>query len=400
MSSQHRVYLHVGLPKTGTSFVQALLFSARHELRAAGVLYPARHYDDHFFAALDLQDLAFNEVRRPEAKGRWEQVAAQVRAWPGTSIISSEVLSAASLEQIVGAVESLAPAEVHLVVTVRDLGTHLVSTWQEDVKHGETAAFADWFSAVSAHDGSRWNLAWYWRSADLPSVLDRWVAGVPAERVHVVTVPPADATPDTLWRRFSQAVDLDLSVVDPSRPGWSNSGLGTESTALLRRLNATREGRLDQVAYEHLVKGLLAHETLTRYPRPIPAGLPADVHAIVQSRADQWIEVVRGSGVEVIGDLADLRIGPADLTGPDGVADDDVLDVAAFATWELLLRVRATDARVAELESEVAALRAERDQPAPAGPARRLVRRASERSPAVMRARVAWWHTVERLRER
>lgn len=407
MASEQRVYLHVGLPKTGTSFVQAVLFEAREELRQAGVLYPAQRYDDHFFAALDLQELAFNGVPRPESAGRWEGLAAQVRAWPGTSLVSAEVLCAAAPDQVRRAVESLAPAEVHVVVTVRDLGSHLVATWQEDVKHGEAAAFADWYAAVSAHDESRWNLAWYWQSADLPSVLDRWGSALPSGHLHVVTVPPPGAARDTLWRRFARAVDLDPSTVDLSRAAWFNSGLGADSTALLRRLNATRSDRLDQVAYEHLVKGLLAHETLSRYPQPTRPGLPADLRALVEQRAQLWGDAVRTSGAEVIGDLTELLVTAPASTGPDDVADAAVLDVAVFATWELLLRVRDTDAAVAELADEVATLRAELGEAlstapatAPSGPAKRLVRRASERSPAVMRARVSWWHAVERLRDR
>lgn len=415
-----RVYLHVGLPKTGTSFVQAVLFSSRSQLRDAGVLYPAENYDDHFFAGLDLQDLAFNGVRRPEAAGRWEELAEQVRTWPGTSVLSSEVLAAATPEHAQRAVDSLAPAQVHVVITARDLGTHLVSAWQEDVKHGETASFADWFAAVSAHDESQWNLAWYWQAADLPSVLDRWSTAVPASRVHVVTVPPPGSVSDTLWRRFAGAIELDPSVVDLSAAAWSNSGIGADGTALLRRLNSTGAGRLDQVTYEHLVKGVLAHETLSRYPGAIRPVLPADVRPHVAQRAAQWVGAVRASGAQVIGDLDELRGGqqreaespaepdavrsPGSVAGiePDDVAVDAVLDVAVFASWELLLQVGGLRSKLAGLEAELADLREREGQALAArgGPAKRLVRRASERSPAVMRARVTWWHAVERMRDR
>lgn len=416
-----RVYLHVGLPKTGTSFVQAVLFSSRSQLRDVAVLYPAGNDDDHFFAALDLQDLPFNAVRRPQAAGRWAELAAQVRSWPGTSVVSSEVLGAATPEQAQRAVDSLAPAQVHVVITARNLGTHLVSAWQEDVKHGETASFADWFAAVSAHDESRWNLAWYWQAADLPSVLDRWATAVPASRVHVVTVPPPGSVRDTLWRRFAGAIELDPSVVDLSSAAWSNSGIGADGTALLRRLNAGGAGRLDQVTYEHLVKGVLAHETLSRSPAAIRPALPAGVRPQVAQRAAQWIEAVRVSGAQVIGDLDELRVDPERLepgssAGPgtvrsagfvDGIEPDDVsvdavLDVAVFAIWELLVQVGAARTSLARLEADLADLRERQAQAdaARGGPVKRSVRRASERSPAVMRARVAWWHAVERVRDR
>ena len=46
-----RVFVHVGAPKTGTSFVQDILFTQRDSLRADGILYPADRHDSHFLAA-------------------------------------------------------------------------------------------------------------------------------------------------------------------------------------------------------------------------------------------------------------------------------------------------------------------------------------------------------------
>lgn len=397
MSSQPRVLLHVGLPKTGTSYLQTVLYLSREQLRSAGVLYAAPYYDEHFYAALDLQRLAFNAVVRPEADGRWDTLAAEVRAWPGISVVSAEVLAAASVEQSQQAVESLAPAEVHVVLTVRDPGTHLVSTWQEDVKHGETASFADWCRAIAAHDQSRWNLWWYWRSSDLPAVLERWGAVVPPERVHVVTVPPVGSPHDELWRRFGSTVGIEPGTVGLASTAWGNYGLGTESTTFLRRMNRDRQ-RLDQVSYEHVVKGMLAHETLSRYPRPIRPGVPAEARDFVEQRAKEWIAAVQASGVEVIGDLVDLRPALTSRRSPDDVSHDDVLDAAVFATWELLLQLRDARATIGRLDAEVADLHRAVNAARRASTVKHLVRRASEHSPALMRARVAWWHTVEVVR--
>ena len=397
MSSAQRVHMHVGLPKTGTSYLQTVLHTARERLRSTGVLYAAHFYDEHFYAALDLQHLAFNAVVRPEAEGRWDALAAEVRAWPGNSVISAEVLAAASLEQARRAIESLAPAEVHVVLTVRDPGAHLVSTWQEDVKHGETATFADWCHAIAARDESRWNLWWYWRSGDLPSVLGRWAAVLPPEQLHVITVPPAGAPAGALWERFAATVGIEPGTVDLAHTPWANHGLGTESTAFLRRVNRERQ-RLDQVSYEHLVKGVLAHETLSRYPRPIRPELPDQARDFVEQRAKEWIAAVQASGAEVVGDFADLRPALTSTRSPDDVSHQDVLDVAVFATWELLLQVRDARATIGRLHDEVAGLHRDVDAARRASALKHLVRRASEHSPALMRARVAWWHTVEVVR--
>ncbi len=90
-----RVLLHVGTPKTGTSYLQDVLFRNRRTLAAAGILYPADRFDAHFLAALDLMRLPWGGLE-DEAIGAWDRLAAQVRGLDGTAIISHEILATAS----------------------------------------------------------------------------------------------------------------------------------------------------------------------------------------------------------------------------------------------------------------------------------------------------------------
>ena len=92
-----RVFFHVGAPKTGTTYLQDLLFRHRHALEAAGVLYPARRRGDHFRAMLDLRDIPWGGgYRDPAVPGSWDRLAARVRSWPGTVVISQEILAGAT----------------------------------------------------------------------------------------------------------------------------------------------------------------------------------------------------------------------------------------------------------------------------------------------------------------
>ena len=104
-----RVLLHVGAPKTGTSFVQDILFTNRDALRERGILYAADRHDAHFLAALDLMELPWGGLEH-EAVGAWDRLAAEVREWPGTAIISHEILGTASRVQVARALESLGVA--------------------------------------------------------------------------------------------------------------------------------------------------------------------------------------------------------------------------------------------------------------------------------------------------
>ena len=176
-----RVLLHVGAPKTGTSFVQDILFTYRDALRDRGILYAADRHDAHFLAALDLMELPWGGLER-EAVGAWERLAAQVRAWPGTSIISHEILGTASRVQVARALESLGdrrgPAgsdepEIHIVFSARDLVRQIPAEWQENIKHRRTKEYATFLENLRDPQRRTEVSQWFWGVQEVPDVLDR-----------------------------------------------------------------------------------------------------------------------------------------------------------------------------------------------------------------------------------
>ena len=46
-----RVFVHVGLPKTATSYLQTILWSQRDALRERGVVVPGSERRDHLWAS-------------------------------------------------------------------------------------------------------------------------------------------------------------------------------------------------------------------------------------------------------------------------------------------------------------------------------------------------------------
>lgn len=338
----HRVYIHVGAPKTGTTFIEQVLYHHRRELADHGVLYPADYYDEHYLAAVDLQELAFNAERRPEAEGHWEKVAFRARGWPGISIISHDVFAGASEQDARRAIESLAPAEVHIVYTARDLARQLPSHWQEDVKHGEVSGFNSWLDACLRRDDGRWNLRWFWAVEDIPDVLTRWASTLPASQVHVVTVPPAGAQRHVLWDRFADVVGLSGAKLDLDVVAYPNSGLGAVEVSLIRHLNQQRDESLSQREYEHIVKGAFAHEMLSGRENKRRLVLPKDRLPIVQALAREWIEALEKAEYDIVGPVEELYPGEADC-GPDTideVDDDELLEASLLSVRELLVRIR------------------------------------------------------------
>ena len=54
--SPGRVLLHIGLPKTGTTYLQQVVWGNRDRLASDGILLPGFGHREHLWAALDLQE--------------------------------------------------------------------------------------------------------------------------------------------------------------------------------------------------------------------------------------------------------------------------------------------------------------------------------------------------------
>ena len=131
------VHLHVGLPKTGTSTIQAALDARVTSLAEAGVLYPGGRHRAHRLAAYDLLG---QRVRGDDADlvaGAFTRLVAEMASYPGRSIVvSDEELGLARPRHVRKLVRSLAHHRVHVVIGVRDMARTVVSAWQQDVVTG------------------------------------------------------------------------------------------------------------------------------------------------------------------------------------------------------------------------------------------------------------------------
>ncbi len=231
-----RVLVHVGTPKTGTSHLQDVLHRNRERLATHGLLYPAERFDEHFLAALDLMKLTWGGLEL-QAVGAWDRLAADVRAWPGTSVVSHEILATASRTQVDRALTSLGAddgAQIHLILSVRDLVRQIPAEWQENVKHRSVITYERFLEVITDPERDSRIGTWFWGVQEIPDIVNRWGATIPPERIHLVTVPAPGAPRDELWRRFSLAFGLEGLDLDLT-PERANPSLGVPETALLRR---------------------------------------------------------------------------------------------------------------------------------------------------------------------
>ncbi|HEX4473154.1 MAG TPA: hypothetical protein VH085_14385 [Nocardioides sp.] len=320
-----KVYLHVGTPKTGTSYLQHVLYHNRRTLHRHGINYPARRFDAHFLAALDLMRMPWGGLEA-QAIGSWDKLATSVRRASGDSIISHEILATASRVQIGRALDSLGhgrDAEVHLVLSVRDLVRQVPAEWQENVKHRAALSYGAFLDQIRDPRREGRIPTWFWGVQEIPDILDRWGHDLPPEHVHVVTVPPAGGSPELLWKRFVEAFGLD--GIDLQLDGErANPSLGSAETTLIRRINRAANEELEPAFYRPLVRELLAHQTLSRRTRTPRLALPPDVYPWARELEESWIAEIRAREYDVIGDLDDLRGAPP----ADDYADPDHPDEA------------------------------------------------------------------------
>ncbi|MCY7397165.1 MAG: hypothetical protein LH468_13635 [Nocardioides sp.] len=346
-----RVLLHVGTPKTGTSYLQDVLHRNRSVLAGAGILYPAERFDAHFLAALDLMRMPWGGLQT-EAIGAWDRLAAQVREHDGTSIVSHEILATASRQQVGRALQSVGHGvgtEVHVVLSVRDLVRQIPAEWQENVKHRSGVSYERFLRRVQDPARAGRMATWFWGVQEIPDILNRWGHDLPPERIHLVTVPAPGGPPDVLWQRFSSTFGLDGLDLNLEAER-ANPSLGVPETALIRRINRVSNRELHPPEYRPLVRELLAHQTLSRRTGSPRLALPPDVHPWVQEISRSWIQEVRMRGYDVVGDLDDLL--GADVTptfvDPDEPHEADVADAALDAIKALLLdnaRLRGQETR-------------------------------------------------------
>ena len=337
------VHLHIGAPKTGTTYVQDRLSLNAEKLGEHGVSYPRRALGDastfHFRAALDLlgQDWGGSPGH---ADGAWDLMVRKVRRQRGKVVISHEILAPAPADTVAKVMRDLRGCEVHLVYSVRDLGRQLPAAWQESIKQGRKWSFRRFLDRTEAGN------AWFARAFDLPSVLDTWGRDLPPERIHVVTVPRRNSKdPDLLWRRFCQALDLDPAWA-PLDSSKSNHSLGTAETQLIRRLNRKiGRGPRNEANFDDLVLRLLAREELSGKRRSAKVTLPPDRFDWAEEQSRIWIDWLASRGVDVIGDPAELmprRPGPdSTWTDPDRVRSRLVLR-ASLDALEVMTREAAS----------------------------------------------------------
>lgn len=407
-----RIYLHIGEPKTGTTFLQDAMWDNRSWLSSRGVLLPGYRHQDHSRASRDLREapMAASDPADPWA-GEWDVLTRQALRARQSAVISDELLAVCTARQAERAVRSLLPAEVHVVLTVRDFASLLPAEWQEKVKCRGTARWEEWLDRVidTGSDEDRRRRAWFWNAHDTLAILDAWSQHIPPDHVHVITMP-RNGPADLLWMRFASVLGIDPGGADLTR-ARANSSLGPLEAEFLRRMNAALPEELPDWFYTRNIKRILAHDVLSARPRQARLGLPAGREPWARGQAELLVSGLRDSKYQIVGDLGELL--PQPVTGRHaagepvdlarwpaaGLAAEQLLDTAVHAAAALAGRqfrqIHPAPAPTRRLGPPRQMARRLQWKVLNGPRMRRLLRTASHR-PAVRRLRVVIWCVLTR----
>ena len=324
-----RIFIHVGLQKTGTSYLQGIVFASVEQLGAQGVAVVPPTKRGTFWLMLDVRE-RYRDFDPPGVATAVQDFAAILASTTApTALVSEESLAPADDEQIVRLLQACGDREVHVVMTLRDLARQIPSAWQESLKAGASKPFDTYLDKLELNEDVPGHSLW--RQKDVPTLIDSWARHVPSERIHVVTVPPSGSDPELLLNRFCEVLGVDPSRLE-REVVRKNEGLKHVGAEVLRRVNeqlAPTHRKRDvygDVGKRYLSTQILAQQDGDRIQ------IPESHREWIQGVSRRHIDHLAAQGVDIVGDLADLYPGPEDFsTGTTQPSESAINDVATKA---------------------------------------------------------------------
>ncbi len=324
-----RIFLHVGLQKTGTSYLQGIVFASVEQLAAQGVAVVPPTKRRMFWLMLDVRG-RYRDFDPPGVAAAVQDFASTLAATSQpTALVSEESLAPATDEQISRLLRACGDREVHVIMTLRDLARQIPSAWQESLKAGGSESFSGYLDKLERNEEVPGHALW--RQKDVPRLVDAWARHVPSERIHVVTVPPTGSDPALLLDRFCEVLGVDPAGLE-RQVIRKNEGLKHVGAEVLRRVNeqlAPTHRKRD--VYGDVGKRYLSTQILAQQPGN-RIEIPESHRAWTQSVSRRHVDHLAARGVDIVGDLADLLPDPASFSSrPSQPTEAEVSEVAARA---------------------------------------------------------------------
>lgn len=339
------VLLHVGVHKTGTTAIQAALADSRQELASRNVRYPGKLQAQHR-AALALLGRPWGWNNRGGGvmdREHFDRLAKRTRKAPGRVVISSEFFCEASSDQadeVFSALGRSGARPVHVVVTLRNLGKLLPSSWQQYLKYGMTTSYEAWLTGVLATPGSSKMSPTFWKRHDHGDVIRRWAGAVGPQNLTVMVLE--DVPREYMFETFAQFLDVPTHILTSRMELTSNRSMTAAEAEVLVRLNKKVKKSMQWADYVTLVRrGVALGMVEGREPGPSEPKLHTPDWALdaAQQVGIKSVNTIRESGVEVLGNLDALTTRIASTPVPD-FTDQIPIDAAVTAIESVINSAR------------------------------------------------------------
>tara|TARA_B110000495_G_scaffold201969_1_gene220727 strand:+ start:1097 stop:2236 length:1140 start_codon:yes stop_codon:yes gene_type:complete len=330
------VLLHVGVHKTGTTAIQAALADSRRELASRDVRYPGKLQAQHR-AALALLGRPWGWNNRGGGvmdREHFDRLVRRTRKAPGRVVISSEFFCEASSDQadeVVSALGRSGARPVHVVITLRNLGKLLPSSWQQYLKYGMTTSYEAWLTGVLATPGSSKMSPTFWKRHDHGDVIRRWAGAVGPQNLTVMVLE--DVPREYMFETFAQFLDVPTHILTSRMELTSNRSMTAAEAEVLVRLNKKVKKSMQWSDYVTLVRrGVALGMVEGREPGPSEPKLHTPDWALdaAQQMGIKSVNTIRESKVNVLGNLDALRTRIASTPAPD-FTDQIPIDAAVTA---------------------------------------------------------------------
>jgi hypothetical protein len=321
---------HVGLMKSGTTYIQEILSNNRTILKDLDWSYPGlRLNQQHSFYSLCGTDIPWVKKEYPESLGK--DLLKKLNDKNNNIIVSAEALSSLSepaLEKLFSKVKM--PSRV--VFTVRGLLKTLPSAWQQYLKGWGRTSFEEFISRLSEQ---RLDMSGFWRTYAYGRAIKKWSKYA---SVNVVVVPDKAKTDNDLWMLFSDAAGLPLmnSIKFPEKQ--PNISLSLEAAKILKNLNKKlprNSERTDSLRNAYLNEIVFPlREKNTGHNINVPESM---VETVSQWNNEEY-ELLKQFSSEIYGDIEDL-LKVSDMKSTKKMQVEDVAKQSA-SQIELFLNKR------------------------------------------------------------
>ena len=331
------IALHIGVHKTGTTAIQAALANCRPILGTWGVHYPGEGQAHRLIASSAMgRGLGWRVTGAvPPDPRAWNDFVADARAYPGITVCSSEFFAESSTETAQRIIDQIGRSQVHVILTLRNLARILPSAWQQILKSGYETAYLPWLTHVLTATELEPKAESFWIRQRHDVVVNRWSQIVGPERMTVVVVDDADR--DGIYRNFENLLGLPDDTLLNQRDAAPNRSMTLAEAELLRQINIAVGGGkgwrpyTDQV-HDGLIKAMIER----RVPAADEARMQTPQWALDRAAelAQTYVDAIRDSGVNVVGDLAVLA---EHLNGPDVVDETPPTNMPISAAMTAML---------------------------------------------------------------